>query len=131
MAGKKISQKVDVASKRAKKRTHDSIYNIDNIVSSSHKISCNELFPKEANGVQSGAKQILVPDCKFLSTDFYSHCEEEEENNEVENEEQYEEVHRKYEVAESCGHFFKYGQELPLEFKTGLKVTLRLPTDSK
>ena len=108
--------------KESKKKLKEDLYDVNNVIFFDSK---NVTIPKKDNIKEQGNK-IYIPEFKPLDKSFYKNMEE---DCEMENEEEswYEEMHRPYELAESCNKFLDSGQGLPEELKGGLKIRIKLP----
>ncbi len=71
--------------------------------------------------------KIGIPDYRCLNEDFYYPAVADDADSEHDSEECYDNSHRQFELAEICEERFHDGQELPLTFKRGLRVAIRLP----
>ena len=103
--------------KKLNKRFKEDLYDINNMV----------YFDKRVNGIESDKRQIkiCIPEFKVISNEEYKEVNEVIEDDD---EMRYTEMHRPYELAESCHKFLNGGQGLPKELKGGLKIKIKLPT---
>lgn len=88
----------------------------------------SKAIPKEEKPEQQRCQNIIVPEFKVLNNDYYLLTELDDKIN-MEQEENYAEVHKLYEMSEMCGHFLNVGQGLPEALKDGLKVKLHFPVN--
>lgn len=119
-------RKVDVeweTIRKTNKKLKEDLYDMNNMIFFDTK-SCS--INISDNNKTDSTHKIYIPEFKVIDSSYYRDVEEDEmeENDE---EMMYTEMHRPYELAESCDKFLDSGQGLPEELKGGLKITIKLP----
>jgi len=114
--------------KRIKRKMKDDVYSISNVVFTSARGNKGSKKPLPTCPKNKTEQQILIPQYKVLEKSYYDdpECEEVE----ADDNEQYQKMHRQYELAEACHRYLYNCQEVPDSFKGGLKIKLQLPKDS-
>jgi len=119
------STKIQSKRRKITKKQKEDIYSVKNMVfvETRGKKCCPNIDekPKMLNQVQNS--QIFVPEFKVLGQEFYNEKNESDPVEKIE----YEEIHRKYELSESCNSFLGSGSDTPDLFKDGLVVKIILP----
>eukprot|EP00826_Nyctotherus_ovalis_P030251 TRINITY_DN2408_c0_g1_i8.p1 TRINITY_DN2408_c0_g1~~TRINITY_DN2408_c0_g1_i8.p1 ORF type:complete len:198 (+),score=38.43 TRINITY_DN2408_c0_g1_i8:132-725(+) len=119
---RRSARRSSLAREKGSKRLKEDLYDANNVVffeTRMHPVTVS--IKKEAS-----APKIFIPDFKAVDTEYYKDVDEMiEEDDEA----RYSEMHRPYELAESCYKFLDSGQGLPEELKGGLKIKIKLPSN--
>lgn len=122
----KRMKKSGLVNEKANKRFKEDLYDMNNVVFFDTRVHA---ITSPTVNKQIAPPKIFIPDYKVVDYAFYK---EVDENEMLENDDEvyYEEMHRAYELAENCNKFLDCGQGLPEELKGGLKIKIKLPSNS-
>ena len=114
------------STQKMSKRFKEDLYDMNNVVFYDTRI---QSINNPAVSRETHPSKIFIPEFKVMNNEFYKDIDI---NDILENDDEahYTDMHRPYEIAENCNKFLDNGQGLPEELKGGLKIRIKLPSNS-